>query len=380
MEENMQNQCSVVIRIDGKQIEIPVTFGMTSDEIRMVYPFLLQMMNDKLENPIMQFNRAKERGDFNSMPEDEYNRQLHRVVSQARYWYEKPEAGLLDIAMRFAVDIKLRGISDLESLFRIVPEYRPYDIRPVTEEEAFKILQNLKLADETPDDIEDFGTILDDNIADDIIDNPPEIEVPDDSSEPVIEEVDEDFEEPEDPEDNNISRDENDINGGLIDVILSGRDADSDAAAASLIDKLSEENGLTVDSSRYESDYDPNRGITEDDITDDGLLNRPYEEESPDDISEESSENISEELSDDNNSDNIPGNIPDTSYVEPLFGLGIEMNDDPYNSSENPDEEYAPESDDDNFDAESDGMLGSAEDLDFDDNNDENDGNNDDAV
>lgn len=148
--EYVKNQCSLVVRVDGNEMEVPVTFGMSAEEIRMVYPFLVSILNDKIENPIMQFNRSKERGEFADLSEEEYNAQLHRVVAQSKYWYEKPETGLLDVAIRFALDIKLRGIADLESVFTPTGAYRPFKLRPVTEEEAGIIMHRLQLDDTKP--------------------------------------------------------------------------------------------------------------------------------------------------------------------------------------------------------------------------------------
>ena len=34
IEEHAYNQCSIIIRVDGEETEIPINFGMTADEIK----------------------------------------------------------------------------------------------------------------------------------------------------------------------------------------------------------------------------------------------------------------------------------------------------------------------------------------------------------
>ena len=153
-----RNQCSLVIRVDGEEIEIPVTFGMTADEIRMLYPFLLPMLNDNILNPAVQFVKANEQGLLSDLTDEEYRNELIRVTEQSKYWYEKPSAGLLDIAVRFAVDIKMKGIEDLDFIFNRSASYDPMKIKPLTEMEANTIMQKLRI-DGTQNDLDAFANL-----------------------------------------------------------------------------------------------------------------------------------------------------------------------------------------------------------------------------
>lgn len=149
----IRNQCSLVVRADGQEIEIPVTFGMTADEIRAIYPFLLPILNQKIENPAIQFSRSTKHGMFTELTEDEYNAELCKVMEQSKFWYDKSEAGLLDIAVRFALDMQMRGITTLSSIFASNNGI-PVKVRPVTKDEAVEIMRRLHI--EAPDDIEDI--------------------------------------------------------------------------------------------------------------------------------------------------------------------------------------------------------------------------------
>lgn len=155
--EYIRNQCSLIIRVDGDELEIPVTFGMTSDEIRALYPFLLPILNQKIENPMIQFNREEKRGVFADLSKEEYTAKLMRVVKQAKFWYDKSDAGLLDIAVRFACDLKLKGIAELSSIFGLTQD-EAISVKPVTHEEAIIIMRQLNLTDEEPISQEDDDT------------------------------------------------------------------------------------------------------------------------------------------------------------------------------------------------------------------------------
>lgn len=161
----VKNQCSLVIRVDGDEIEIPVTFGMTADEIRMIYPFLLPLVNAKILNPAVQFVKANEQGLLADLSEEDYRNELIRVTEQSKYWYEKPEAGLLDIAVRFAIDLKMKGIEDLDFIFNRAPVYDPMKIKPLTELEANMIMEKLHIVG-TDKDLDAFAELGKDSYAD----------------------------------------------------------------------------------------------------------------------------------------------------------------------------------------------------------------------
>lgn len=150
-DKHIRNQCSLVVRVDGDEIEIPVTFGMTNDEICSLYPFLLPILNQKIENPAIQFSRQEKSGMFADLTKEEYSARLARIMKQSKFWYDKPDAGLLEIAVRFACDLKLKGISELSSLFGS-DKSEAIAIKPVTQEEAVEIMRQLNLdVSEEPD-------------------------------------------------------------------------------------------------------------------------------------------------------------------------------------------------------------------------------------
>ena len=102
-----KNQCTMTIRSDGSEIEIPINFGLTSDEIRGIYPYLLSIANRKVENPAIMFTSMAKKGQFDDISDEVYGKLLATVERQSRLWYNKPEASILDLAMRIAVDITM---------------------------------------------------------------------------------------------------------------------------------------------------------------------------------------------------------------------------------------------------------------------------------
>lgn len=145
---SVRNQCSFVIRVDGEELEIPVSFGMTSDEIRTLYPFILPLANTKIPNPAVQFNEEVERGTYVPENEDEYNQMLIKCNEQSKFWYGKSEASLLDIAVRFALDIKLKGISELADIFDSSKVGENVKAVPISDEETEEIIHMLGIESE----------------------------------------------------------------------------------------------------------------------------------------------------------------------------------------------------------------------------------------
>lgn len=113
----MRNQCSFVIRIDGKEIEVPICFGMTADEIRAIYPFILPLAQTKIQNPSVKFMNESKAGVYADLSDEEFQKKLLECREQTKFWYDKPEASLLELALRFAVNIQADGIADLMALF-----------------------------------------------------------------------------------------------------------------------------------------------------------------------------------------------------------------------------------------------------------------------
>lgn len=149
-----RNQCSILIRIDGEELQVPVNFGMTADDIRLIYPYLLQLTSKKMTNPAIDFaNRAKT-GDFNDMTDDEYDKRLNVVKHMARFWYDKSEASLLDIAIRIALDLKFKDIEELASLFDIPNPIEDIEAPEMTDEEVEDYIKETGLETEVDDEFD----------------------------------------------------------------------------------------------------------------------------------------------------------------------------------------------------------------------------------
>ena len=70
--EKAYNQCSITIRVDGEEIEIPIDFGHTADEIRKIYPFLLPLVQEKIKNPAIEFGEKVKQHVFDDYTDEEY--------------------------------------------------------------------------------------------------------------------------------------------------------------------------------------------------------------------------------------------------------------------------------------------------------------------
>lgn len=111
------NQCAMLIRIDGDELFVPLNFNMTADEIREIYPYLLQMFNNRISNPSLDFQAMVRNKEYKGMSDEEYDARLEASKEISRLWYGKSDASLLAIAIRLCVDLKFRGLSELRYLF-----------------------------------------------------------------------------------------------------------------------------------------------------------------------------------------------------------------------------------------------------------------------
>lgn len=146
-----RNQCSLIVRVDGKELEIPCNFGMTANEIRAIYPFLAQLANAPVKNPALQFHEDAAKGIYSDMNDEEYADLVDDYRRQSAYWYNKPEASLLDIAIRMALDIQFKGVQEIQHAFMDPVNYRKLRQEQVTDEEADKILKEAGMDSEIPD-------------------------------------------------------------------------------------------------------------------------------------------------------------------------------------------------------------------------------------
>lgn len=264
----IKNQCSLVIRIDGDEIEIPVTFGMTADEIRMIYPFLLPLLNDKILNPAVQFVKANEQGLLADLSEEDYRNELLRVTEQSKYWYDKPSAGILDIAVRFAVDLKMKGIEDLDFIFNRGPVYDPMKIKPLSELEANVIMEKLHIVGDNKDldTFAELGAATYDDSSDEEIEQHEIVRKQKESDTKLTEGVSDIISEADRQDTIKNQQHISDIFGRIRDV-----DSESDIFADVNIEQ--------PDESKYVSKYDPNAKFSESDIHNGRIAKFEAEEE-----------------------------------------------------------------------------------------------------
>lgn len=145
-----RNQCALMIRVDGDELYMPLNFNMRKDEIMEIYPYLLDMFNNPAPNPSLQFQKDDRNGKYKNLSEKERRDLILNVKKLSTLWYNKAEESLLAIALRFAVDIKLRGIEELRHLFETVRPLQDIEVqKQMTDEEAEKFLEDAGLINDT---------------------------------------------------------------------------------------------------------------------------------------------------------------------------------------------------------------------------------------
>lgn len=149
-ENYFRNQCSLIIRIDGEELEVPVNFGLTADEIRAIYPYCAKLANTKIPNPAMKFEADSKDGRFAEMSEEEYAAEVERISKQSEFWYQKPNASLLELAIRMALDIQFKGIQSIQDAFATATPFENIKVKEtVSTEEATKILKEAGMETDT---------------------------------------------------------------------------------------------------------------------------------------------------------------------------------------------------------------------------------------
>lgn len=142
-ENYSRNQCTLLIRVDGDELEIPVNFGLSAHEIKAIYPYLAKLANTKITNPALKFADDSGAGRYTDLSEEEYAQLVEAYHRQAEYWYQKPEASLLDLAVRFALDIQFKGIQEIQDAFSTVTPFEHIKTSNiVSKEEAHAILKD----------------------------------------------------------------------------------------------------------------------------------------------------------------------------------------------------------------------------------------------
>lgn len=61
------------------------------------YQLFVQLTSKKLKNPAVEFTKKAKAGEFEGMPEDEYNEKLAEVEAQSLLWEDAPEKDLLTL-------------------------------------------------------------------------------------------------------------------------------------------------------------------------------------------------------------------------------------------------------------------------------------------
>lgn len=106
------SSCELRIKIDGNELNIPINFGMSDDEVRKLYPYMLKISRME-DNPLPALLAKKEAGEFDG-DEAAYDETLRKTEELARYWYDKPTSSLLDIGIGIAIDLYMRnGLIDV---------------------------------------------------------------------------------------------------------------------------------------------------------------------------------------------------------------------------------------------------------------------------
>lgn len=138
-----RNQCTLVIRVDGEELEVPCNFGLSAEEIKVIYPYLANLANTQIVNPAIEFAKKSKSGAYDALTEEEYAELVDQIHKQSGYWYSKSKASLLDLAIRFALDIKFKGIQEIQDAFSTVTPFdRIKTEKTVSSEEATQILKD----------------------------------------------------------------------------------------------------------------------------------------------------------------------------------------------------------------------------------------------
>ena len=105
------------VESDGNVLDIPINFGMTDEEVRKIYPYLLSVSRME-DNPMINFARLQESGEINKYTPEQQQKYEIWASRMSKYWYGKPSASLLDVAIGLAIDMKFHGtrLGDIEDI------------------------------------------------------------------------------------------------------------------------------------------------------------------------------------------------------------------------------------------------------------------------
>ena len=60
------SSCELRVKVDGNELNIPINFGMSDDEVRKLYPYLMRVARVE-DNPMTALLAKKEAGEFKDM-------------------------------------------------------------------------------------------------------------------------------------------------------------------------------------------------------------------------------------------------------------------------------------------------------------------------
>lgn len=103
------SKCELHIEIDGNTLNVPLNFGMTDEEVRKIYPYLLSVSSLE-NNPMIGYAALKESGKLDEYPEELRNRYEKWAKRMSQYWFGKPTTSLFDVALNLALDMKYHGV------------------------------------------------------------------------------------------------------------------------------------------------------------------------------------------------------------------------------------------------------------------------------
>lgn len=144
-ENYSRNQCALVLRMDGEEMYIPLDFGRSLDEVRAIYPYLLEMFQSRIANPAVKFQADVAAGKYEGMPKEEYYAKLELMKKASMLFYNRAEENLLTVAIRFAVDMKLRGVDELYWLFETVAPPERINAKALRPDEAERVLDEHRM-------------------------------------------------------------------------------------------------------------------------------------------------------------------------------------------------------------------------------------------
>ena len=158
------NQCSLMIRSRNRQIEVPVNMHMSPEDIERIYPFLLDLAGKSITNPSIAFADSLKQGRYENLGTAELEAETSKVKRLSRLWYGEAETSLLELSVRIAADIYMRGIDEFDYIYSEKPLLdAARAVAPLSTQEADEVIREHNLESDTdkehdPGDEQDLET------------------------------------------------------------------------------------------------------------------------------------------------------------------------------------------------------------------------------